>query len=153
MSNFNSISFNPDNNMLSIIDNGTVVYSFNLCDVAVKLEVIRVSGQLKVNVETGNVSGFGTSRLELRMKYNATTTLPSIRFGEPQQDVIADIGGSQTIADKTKLYLIIIGSDDIRNNRSGGQTLRMEGDIISLGIDTATNMVVVRYHDSIAPNV
>lgn len=153
MSNFNSISFNPDNNMLSIFDHGTIVYSFNLYDVVVKLEVIRVNGQLKVNVETGNVSDFGTSRLELRMKYNATTTLPSIRFGEPQQDVTADIGGSQTIADKAKLYLIIIGSDDIRNNRSGGQTLRMEGDIISLGIDTATNMVVIRYHDSITPNV
>lgn len=153
MSNFSSMSFNPDNNTLTITNNGTTVHTFDLGTTAVKLKVTRPSGQLKVEAETGSLSNFGTSRLEWRLKYDASTTLPSIRFGESSEDVCVNIGGNQTIVDKNKVQLFIIGSDDIRNNRSGGQVLRMEGDIVSLGIDSQENMLVVRQHDTINPNV
>jgi hypothetical protein len=157
MANFNSMSFNPDTNTLTVKDNGTTVHNFDLAANAVKLGVTRENGQLKLEAETGSLANFGTSRLELKIKYDASTTLPSIVFDDPQADVWADMNNTNhKIAPKDSFHALFIGSDDIRHNRTdrtGLQTLLLEEEILSLGIDSSNNMLVVRYHDAINPNV
>lgn len=157
MSDFDSMSFNPDTNTLTVKDGTTTVHTFNLSTTAVKLAVSRDNGQLSLDAETGSLTNFGTSRLELRIKYDATTTLPSIVFNDPQQDVEANMSGSTyKLAPKDRFHSLFVGSDDIRNNRTnrtGLQALLMEEEIMSMGVDTSNNMLVIRYHDTITPNV
>ncbi|MGH1334816.1 MAG: hypothetical protein ACRBFS_01715 [Aureispira sp.] len=155
MTIFNAIKFNPATKKLSINgENNTCLYSYDLSTTAVKLEVKRVDGHLKVAIETGTVGSFGTNRMEQRLKFSGTSHYTSILFDAPAGNI--DVQMDNDTAEICKggdFYALLVGSDDIRNNRTATNMVLLEGEIVSFEIDTAADMVIVRYHNLINPTV
>lgn len=155
MTNFNSIKFNPATKTLSINgENNNLLHSFDLTTTAVKLKVTRVDGQLKVAIQTGSVGSFSSYLYELKLKFSGVAHYTSILFGHPSATLSVEIDNdSATLCDTEEFYALFVGSDDIRNNRTATQMMLMEGETISIEIDTTADMVIARYHDNITANV
>lgn len=151
MTDFNSMEFDVANKTLSILgENNVSLQSYNLSTTAVKLSVTRqTSGQLQVTTSTGAIGSFSSSSMELKLKFSGTNQYTSVSFGEPAEGVEVEIDGDTAEICKTgEFCALIVGSDDIRNNRASANVLLMEGETLSFEIDTTADLFIVRYHST-----
>lgn len=154
--NFDQISFDQVTKELSIKNNGSVVAGpFKLDDQAVKLRINRTGTQLSVEAETGTIGCFPTEDLVNKMQFAGTDHNANLLFGTLSEVSTIKLSGhlTQNVGIANEYALGIIGVEDIRNNKTAPATLLMlEGEIASFEIDT-DDLLVVRYHNSITPNV
>lgn len=151
MTDFKSMEFDVANKTLSILgENSACLESYNLTTTAVKLSVTRqTSGQLQVTTSTGAIGSFSSDLMELKLKFSGTNQYTSVSFGEPAQNVSVEIDGDTAEICKVEEFCaLIVGSDDIRNNRTAANVLLMEGETVSFEIDNTADLFIARYHNT-----
>lgn len=151
---FSEITFAPETKEMTI-KNGTATVAgpFDLSCKAVKVKVTKdANNDLNYETETTTtIGGFATDGYVCKMRFEGATNNASMLFGNLSETWDAPLGNSSpTFGHKDEFSAIVIGAEDIRNNRNAPKALLvMQDQVLSFEIDNSNNLLNVRYHDTI----